>query len=400
MLPALPIVRWKIIECGIAGGSELSVAGNRHSSRTGFIGAAIFRLEGKVQSPNGQESSDSCLRRAHRDGQSSSRIKTLSLSNQLGYTLTHDRFAILADERTPAACRRPQAAPPMPSPPLMTRRRSRHRRLCSTSSRSRAPRQGDGWTPGMQRMFIAWLASTDRRPRPATSSARRGAASTRSTVRQRRQLSRLVGRGSRPCRKRRIAALATRPGGAGALRAPVISRAPLQRTVSTSTAGRAQPGEVLNEQGEWEDEASIPAARRGGEREYRHAAAAAPARLYLAGDLPVPGQARRRSRSSPSCPIDWGKAERLSRSPTSPTEAPTARARHDPGRRERLVFGEIGYGPDKKAELRAAIDAHRAERRVEPVDVGGVSTERSEQARSATRAVRRDAEPVRPTPER
>ena len=31
-------------------------------------------------------------------------------------------------------------------------------------------------------------------------------------------------------------------------------------------------------------------------------------------------------------------------------------------------FGECGYGPDKKAELRAAIDAHRAEEGLEPVD--------------------------------
>jgi hypothetical protein len=31
-------------------------------------------------------------------------------------------------------------------------------------------------------------------------------------------------------------------------------------------------------------------------------------------------------------------------------------------------FGEIGYGPDKKAEMRAAIDEWREERGMEPID--------------------------------
>jgi hypothetical protein len=68
-------------------------------------------------------------------------------------------------------------------------------------------------------------------------------------------------------------------------------------------------------------------------------------------------------------PIDWGRARRLE----PQADEPYNRANQ---RQPDMIltaesgwsFGECGYGPDKKAEARAAIDAYRAEEGLPPVD--------------------------------
>ena len=70
----------------------------------------------------------------------------------------------LVDERTPKGPPRPQAATSRPSPHSRNWRPIRRSRRCWTSSRCRASaRRTGGWTPELQREFIARLAITGRR---------------------------------------------------------------------------------------------------------------------------------------------------------------------------------------------------------------------------------------------
>jgi hypothetical protein len=57
--------------------------------------------------------------------------------------------------------------------------------------------------------------------------------------------------------------------------------------------------------------------------------------------------------------------------------------------------GEWGYGEEKKAQLRAAVDEYRKEEGLEPVDWESESAEDSEQPPERHVSYPRDAEPVR-----
>jgi len=228
--------------------------------------------------------------------------------------------------------------------------------------------KANGWTAGMQRMFIAWLAYYGS---PTKACDELGKA--RSGIDKVYKSDGADGfRASWDAavalaEKRRIAALASRPGGAGALRAPVMSRAPLQRTDLDINGRPPQPGEVLNERGEWEDEAQYlqraeEAKENIGMRLLRIR------RAYLAEICRSPAK-RAAFEILTELPIDWDKAERMEPQPDEPYRSTNQR---EPdmilAAESGWSFGEIGYGPDKKAELRAAIDAHRAERGMEPVE--------------------------------
>jgi len=227
--------------------------------------------------------------------------------------------------------------------------------------------KANGWTAGMQRMFIAWLAyyGSPTKACDELGKARSGidkvykspgAESFRASWDAAIALA----------EKRRIAALASRPGGAGALRAPVMSRARPERTDLDINGRPQQPGEVLNEPGEWEDETQYlqraeEAKENIGMRLLRIR------RVYLAEICRSPAK-RAAFEILTELPIDGGKAERMEPQPDEPYRSTNQR---EPdmilAAESGWSFGEIGYGPDKKAELRAAIDAHRAERGMEPV---------------------------------
>jgi hypothetical protein len=71
-------------------------------------------------------------------------------------------------------------------------------------------------------------------------------------------------------------------------------------------------------------------------------------------------------------PIDWDKAERCEPQEDEPWNP--ARARQPDmilTAESGWSFGECGYGPDRKAQARRAIDAHRAEEGLEPVEWQG-----------------------------
>lgn len=127
------------------------------------------------------------------------------------------------------------------------------------------------------------------------------------------------------------------------------------------------PGEVLNEFGEWEDEESYH--RRAEEaRDSISSKLLNARRLYLQEIADDPGK-RAAFEILTELPIDWERARRLE----PQADEPYNRANQ---RQPDMIltaesgwsFGECGYGPDKKAEARAAIDAYRAAEGLPPVE--------------------------------
>ena len=126
------------------------------------------------------------------------------------------------------------------------------------------------------------------------------------------------------------------------------------------------PGQVLNEHGEWEDEASM--LRRAEEAKDNIARKLlAIRRIYLQQISGNPGK-RAAFEILTELPIDWDKAAKGEPQADEPY-------RNSNQRQPDMVllaesgwsFGEIGYGPDRKAEARAAIDQHREEEGLPPL---------------------------------
>jgi hypothetical protein len=128
--------------------------------------------------------------------------------------------------------------------------------------------------------------------------------------------------------------------------------------------------EVLNELGEWEDERSY----RERAEEAKHSICGKLLRirrLFLQEISGSPGK-RAAFEILTELPIDWTLAAEGEPQPDEPWRRPNQR---EP---DMIVmaesgwsFGEYGYGPDRKAEARRALDAERAERGMEPVDWEG-----------------------------
>ena len=128
------------------------------------------------------------------------------------------------------------------------------------------------------------------------------------------------------------------------------------------------PGQVLNEFGEWEDEDSLH--RRAEEARDSIANKLLNCRrLYLQEISGCPGK-RAAFEMLTELPIDWEKAKALQPQPDEPWRKPNMRQPDMVLTAENGWLGEVGYGEDKKAELRKAIDAYRAEQGLEPVEWG------------------------------
>ena len=140
--------------------------------------------------------------------------------------------------------------------------------------------------------------------------------------------------------------------------------------------GEGLPGQILNEFGEYEDEASY----------HRRADEAVDSiggklvrirRLFLAEISACPGK-RAAFEILTELPVDWELAERGEPQPFEPW------VRTNQRQPDMVLMAESGwlsglvpYGPPKVAEMRRAIDEHRAEEGLPPVDWDG-STERSD----------------------
>ena len=141
---------------------------------------------------------------------------------------------------------------------------------------------------------------------------------------------------------------------------------PLSR--SGGEGGGGEPGQVLNEYGEWEDEGSLQ--RRADEaRDSVSRKLLKARRLYLQEISGSPGK-RAAFEILTELPIDWDKAERCEAQADEPWRSPSMRKPDMLLTAENGWLGDVAHGPDKKAELRRAIDEFRAEEGMEPVDWG------------------------------
>lgn len=92
-------------------------------------------------------------------------------------------------------------------------------------------------------------------------------------------------------------------------------------------------------------------------------------RLYLQEISGDPGK-RAAFEILTQLPIDWDKAERLEPQDDEPWKRPSMRSPDMMLTAEAGWMGDMAHGPDKKTELRKAVDAHRAEQGLEPVEWG------------------------------
>ncbi|HEY8591844.1 MAG TPA: hypothetical protein VIL42_03145 [Sphingomicrobium sp.] len=142
-----------------------------------------------------------------------------------------------------------------------------------------------------------------------------------------------------------------------------------------------EPGQVMNEQGEWEDEESFQ--RRGADAATSIARKLLLCRRAFLAEISTSPGKRAAFEILTELPVDWEKADRMEAQDDEPANIANQRQPDMVLTAESgWSFGEIGYGEDKKAELRKQIDEHRAEEGLEPVD-WSESAEDSEQARSA-----------------
>ena len=142
------------------------------------------------------------------------------------------------------------------------------------------------------------------------------------------------------------------------------------------------PGQVLNEHGEYEDEASY---RRRAEEAVDSIGMKLVRcrRAFLAEIAGSPGK-RAAFEILTELPVDWEIAARLEPQPFEPwtrvnQRQPDMVLTAESG----WMSGLVPYGPDKVAQLKRQIDEHRADEGLPPVD-WDESTENNEQARSAT----------------
>ena len=125
---------------------------------------------------------------------------------------------------------------------------------------------------------------------------------------------------------------------------------------------------MLNEYGELEDEESL--LRRAEEaRDSVSNKLLRCRRLYLQEISGSPGK-RAAFEILTELPIDWDRAERLEPQPDEPWRNPNMRQPDMLLTAENGWLGDMAHGPDKIAELRKAIDDHRAGEGSPPVDWG------------------------------
>jgi hypothetical protein len=138
------------------------------------------------------------------------------------------------------------------------------------------------------------------------------------------------------------------------------------RGAKATTALGPLPGQVLNERGEWEDEDSLRRRAEGACDSISQKLLNA-RRLYL---REISGNAGKRAAFEilTELPIDWKKAKRLEPQPDEPWRKPNFREPDMLLTAENGWLGEIGYGPDKKAQLKREIDQYHAAHGLPPVD--------------------------------
>jgi hypothetical protein len=134
--------------------------------------------------------------------------------------------------------------------------------------------------------------------------------------------------------------------------------------------GEGEPGQVLNEFGEWEDEASLQQRVEEARDSITNKLLRA-RRLYLREISGSPGK-RAAFEILTELPIDWDKAERLEPQPIEPYERTSMRKPDMLLTAENGWLGGVAHGrnriEERKAELRKEMDAYHAEHGLPPID--------------------------------
>jgi hypothetical protein len=223
----------------------------------------------------------------------------------------------------------------------------------------------DGWTPALQRRFIAYLAWTGSPGKACDALGKRrsgidklakleGAASFRAAW----------ARAVEIAQERKAARVAAAHAPTADLKLPFVDH---RRKHAQPQQQGPLPGQVMNELGEYEDEDSY--LRRAEDAKDGICGKLVRARrLYLMSISNEPVK-RAAFEILTELPVDWDLAGKLQPQPFEPW---TRTNQREPDMiltaESGWSWGEAGYGPDRMAELRQAIDEHRAEEGLEPVD--------------------------------
>jgi hypothetical protein len=223
----------------------------------------------------------------------------------------------------------------------------------------------DGWTEELQRELVARIADTGS-PGEACKAMDKNLSGAK-------HLYRSAGAASfRQAWKAAIALAASRKRAerAAAPKLPFDVPGTVSRRSSllASTAGPL-PGQVMNERGEWEDEGSMRARAEEAKDSVCEKLLRA-RRLFLAEISGCPGK-RAAFEILTELPIDWEKAKRLEPQPDEPWKSTNQRQPDmvlTAG--SGWTFGQAGYGQDRMAELRAALNEELVKQGKPPVDWG------------------------------
>jgi hypothetical protein len=221
----------------------------------------------------------------------------------------------------------------------------------------------DGWTDELQRELIARIAATGS-PGEACKAMDKNLSGAK-------HLYRSQGAASfRQAWKAAIALAASRKraerAAAPALPFDVPGTVSRRTSLLASTAGPL-PGQVRNEHGEWEDEASFLARGEEAKDSIREKLLRC-RRLFLAE---ISGSAGKRAAFEilTELPIDWEKAARLEPQPDEPWKSTNQRQPDMILTAENgWSMGEHGYGPNRMAEAREALNEFLAEEGKPTVD--------------------------------
>ncbi|HVM21762.1 MAG TPA: hypothetical protein VM308_00480 [Sphingomicrobium sp.] len=228
----------------------------------------------------------------------------------------------------------------------------------------------DGWTPDRQREFIAYLAWFGL-PKPASDAMGKNVSGVTALYKQ---------KGADSFRASWDGAIALwqsrQPPDTGTAflgRVPGMglrlkeNRPPPAIGPLDVRGQPALPGQVMNEYGEWEDEESY-LARAEDARQSICSKLLNARRLYLRDISASPGK-RAAFEILTELPVDWDKAARLQPQDFEPwtrtnQRQPDMILTAESG----WSAGEIGYGPNRMAAARQAIDEYRASEGLPPVD--------------------------------
>ena len=230
----------------------------------------------------------------------------------------------------------------------------------------RANTREDGWSPPLQRMFIAQLARTGSPGKACDALGKRRSGIDKLYKKAEAESFRDAWRRAvELAQERQAAKIAAEHAAIGDGPAPFMDH----RRKHLLPQQGPLPGQVRNEHGEWEDQESYRQRAEDAKDSIRGKLLRI-RRLYLSEISECPGK-RAAFEILTELPIDWDAAERGEAQPDEPYNRENQRQPDMVLLAESgWSFGEIGYGPDRKAEARALMDQHREEKGLPPIDWG------------------------------